>query len=70
MLLQSSDVEVKICLLSSSGSGLIQEITATLNELEHHQNIEVSGGQIQIKGSVKLTSMVANLVILLHFARV
>ena len=52
MLLQSSDVEVEICLLSSSDSGLIQEITATLNELEHHQNIEVSGGQIQIKGSV------------------
>ena len=53
MLLQSSDVEVEICLLSSSGSGLIQEITATLNELEHHQNIEVrSEHQIQIKGSV------------------
>ena len=51
MLLQSNDVEVEIFLLSSSGSGIIQEITATLNELEHHQNIEVSGGQIQLKGS-------------------
>ena len=51
MLLQSNDVEVEIFLLSSSGSGIIQEITATLNEFENHQNIEVSGGQIQLKGS-------------------
>ena len=46
-----------------------KEITATLKELEQHQNIEVGGGQFQIKGIVTLrNTMVANLVILVQFS--
>ena len=55
MLLQSNEVEVEMkfgIYNECPDSGLFQEITATLNELEQHQNVEVSFEQIQIKGIV------------------